>query len=63
LINVDFDLSKVFLDEMYIRLCALIGQLIENHQILSWSFSNSKFTRFSSVIFEKLKCLVWTFLV
>ncbi|KAK7857620.1 lectin-like protein [Quercus suber] len=44
LIKVDFDLSKVFLDEMYIGLCALMGQLIENHQILSWSFSNSEFT-------------------
>ncbi|GAY47843.1 hypothetical protein CUMW_107380 [Citrus unshiu] len=40
LLNVFIDLSDFFLDEMYAGFCAATGQLIGNHKILSWSFSN-----------------------
>ncbi|KAJ4726320.1 Lectin receptor kinase [Melia azedarach] len=40
LLNVLIDLSDVFLDEMYVGFSAATGKLIENHKILSWSFSN-----------------------
>lgn len=40
LLNVFIDLSGFFLDEMYAGFSAATGQLIANHKILSWSFSN-----------------------
>ncbi|CAB4277511.1 unnamed protein product [Prunus armeniaca] len=40
LIQIPLDLSDVFLDDMYVGLTASTGQLIEDHKILSWSFSN-----------------------
>lgn len=38
LINVPLDLSKVFLDEMYVGFCASTGNLIENHKTLRGTF-------------------------
>lgn len=40
LLRVFIDLSDLFLDEMYAGFCAATGQLVGNHKILSWSFSN-----------------------
>ncbi|XP_050371207.1 L-type lectin-domain containing receptor kinase VII.1-like [Argentina anserina] len=40
LIKVPLDLSDVFLDEMYVGFTASTGASIQNHKILSWSFSN-----------------------
>ncbi|KAL6205737.1 hypothetical protein ACLB2K_022990 [Fragaria x ananassa] len=40
LIKVPLDLSDVFLDEMHVGFTASTGVNVQNHNILSWSFSN-----------------------
>ncbi|GFZ03050.1 concanavalin A-like lectin protein kinase family protein [Actinidia rufa] len=44
LLNVSLNLSQVFEDEMYVGFTAATGQLVQNHRILAWSFSNSNFS-------------------
>ncbi|GMN44881.1 hypothetical protein TIFTF001_014079 [Ficus carica] len=40
LIEVPFDLSRVFLDEMHVGFTASTGQLLESHKIIDWSFNS-----------------------
>ncbi|KAK6134567.1 hypothetical protein DH2020_031687 [Rehmannia glutinosa] len=39
LIGVDVNLTEVFLDEMYVGFTAATGNLVESHEIHSWSFT------------------------
>lgn len=41
LISIHLDLSGIVLDNMYAGFSAVTGQLLESHEIFSWSFSNS----------------------
>lgn len=41
LISIHLDLSGLVLDTMYAGFSASTGQLLESHEIFSWSFSNS----------------------
>ncbi|KAI3971609.1 hypothetical protein MKW92_051614 [Papaver armeniacum] len=41
LISMDYDLTDVLLDEMFVGFTAATGRLFQNHRILGWSFSNS----------------------
>ncbi|XP_010545833.1 PREDICTED: lectin-like protein At1g53080 [Tarenaya hassleriana] len=41
LIDTNIDLSKVFLDRMYVGFSGAMGRGIERHEIWSWSFKNT----------------------
>ncbi|XP_054811760.1 probable L-type lectin-domain containing receptor kinase VII.2 [Prosopis cineraria] len=44
LINMNVNLSEVFLDEMYVGFCASTGLLMDTTRIMAWSYSNSNFS-------------------
>ncbi|XVF40484.1 hypothetical protein PTKIN_Ptkin01aG0117400 [Pterospermum kingtungense] len=50
LLNLSLNLSDVFEDEMYVGFTSSTGRLVQSHRILSWSFSNSKFSLSESLI-------------
>ncbi|KVH96999.1 L-type lectin-domain containing receptor kinase VII.1 [Cynara cardunculus var. scolymus] len=58
LICLPLNLSDVFEDEMYVGFTAATGALIQSHNILSWSFSNSNFSLSDSLITEGLPSFV-----
>ncbi|XP_010272492.1 PREDICTED: L-type lectin-domain containing receptor kinase VII.1-like [Nelumbo nucifera] len=58
LISIPLNLSDVLLDEMYVGFTAATGQLVEYHRILSWSFSNSKFSIGDSLVTSNLPSFV-----
>lgn len=41
LIEARVDLSKVFLEKMYVGFAGSMGRGVERHEILDWSFENS----------------------
>ncbi|XP_022954483.1 L-type lectin-domain containing receptor kinase VII.1-like isoform X1 [Cucurbita moschata] len=50
LINASLNLSEIFLDEMYVGFTSATGQLVQGHNILAWSFSNSNFSLSESLV-------------
>ena len=44
LLSVPLNLSEVFEDEMYVGFTSSTGQLVQSHNLLAWSFSNSNFS-------------------
>ncbi|XVE51345.1 hypothetical protein DITRI_Ditri02bG0032700 [Diplodiscus trichospermus] len=50
LLNVSWNLSDVFEDEMYVGFTSSNGILAQSHRILAWSFSNSNFSLSESLI-------------
>ncbi|KAG6583994.1 L-type lectin-domain containing receptor kinase VII.1, partial [Cucurbita argyrosperma subsp. sororia] len=58
LINASLNLSHVFTDEMYVGFTSSTGQLVQGHNILAWSFSNSNFSLSESLITAGLPSFV-----
>ncbi|KAK1378740.1 Clade VII lectin receptor kinase [Heracleum sosnowskyi] len=54
LLSYRIDLSRVFMDDMYVGFTASTGVLVESHKILSWSFSNSNFSLWKGLVTEGL---------
>ncbi|KAI3994795.1 hypothetical protein MKX01_037346 [Papaver californicum] len=72
LISIDYDLTDVLLDEMFVGFTAATGRLSQSHRILGWSLSNSNsstndlliktnlpsFVELKSSVFRSLKFIV-----
>ncbi|KAL5576739.1 hypothetical protein UlMin_018438 [Ulmus minor] len=58
LLSVPYNLSEVFVDEMYIGFTSATGQLVESHKILAWSFSDTNFSLSESLITTGLPSFV-----
>ncbi|CAK9327430.1 unnamed protein product [Citrullus colocynthis] len=58
LINTSLNLSGIFMDEMYVGFTSSTGQLVQGHNILAWSFSNSNFSLSESLITTGLPSFV-----
>lgn len=54
LLSYPYDLSRVFMDDMYVGFTASTGILVESHKILSWSYSNSNFSLWKGLVTEGL---------
>lgn len=50
LLSVKYNLSEVFVDEMYVGFTSSTGQLVQSHKILAWSFSNTNFSLSESLV-------------
>ncbi|KAI3936990.1 hypothetical protein MKX01_015205 [Papaver californicum] len=58
LISIDYDLTDVLLDKMFVGFTAATGRLFESHRILGWSFSNSNSSISDSLITTNLPSFV-----
>lgn len=58
LINTSLNLSGIFMDEMYVGFTSSTGQLVQGHNILAWSFSNSNISLSESLITTGLPSFV-----
>ncbi|KAA0056992.1 hypothetical protein IC582_029365 [Cucumis melo] len=58
LINTSLNLSGIFMDEMYMGFTSSTGQLVQGHNILAWSFSNTNFSLSESLITTGLPSFV-----
>lgn len=58
LISIPLNLSSIFEDEMFVGFTAATGQLVQTHNILAWSFSNSNASLYKDLISTGLPSFV-----